>query len=193
MTAATNRALTMTLERFATPIGRLTLVVDEAERTRAVDWVDHEDRFRRLLRLHYGAEGVRLAERPSASPARRALEAYFEGDLVALDGLDVATAGTEFQRKVWKALRVIPVGRTCSYATLAGAIGRPTAVRAVGLANGSNPVGIVVPCHRVIGADATLTGYGGGLSRKRWLLEHEGALAPALQPPSLPAAAGSLT
>jgi methylated-DNA-[protein]-cysteine S-methyltransferase len=85
----------------------------------------------------------------------------------------VLTNGTPFQQTVWAALREIPCGQTISYATLARRIGRPSAVRAVGLANGANPVGIVIPCHRVIGANGTLTGYGGGLDRKRWLLSHE--------------------
>jgi len=89
----------------------------------------------------------------------------------------VQTAGTPFQRAVWRALREIPRGATESYSKLAQRIGRPTAVRAVGLANGSNPIGIVVPCHRVIGANGSLTGYGGGMERKRWLLEHERAEA----------------
>ncbi len=93
----------------------------------------------------------------------------------ALSDLATATAGTEFQHSVWDALRRIPVGCTVSYGTLAGWIGRPTATRAVGLANGANPIAVVVPCHRVIGANASLTGYGGGLERKRWLLAHEAA------------------
>jgi methylated-DNA-[protein]-cysteine S-methyltransferase len=105
----------------------------------------------------------------------RALEAYFDGELSALDGLPVVMQGTEFQRAVWRTLRTIPCGRTMSYGELARRIGRPRAVRAVGLANGANPIGIVVPCHRVIGADGTLTGYGGGVDRKRWLLDHESA------------------
>jgi methylated-DNA-[protein]-cysteine S-methyltransferase len=100
---------------------------------------------------------------------------YFAGDLGAIDKLPVKTAGTPFQRAVWNALREIPRGATESYGQLAERIGRPTAVRAVGLANGSNPIGIVVPCHRVIGANGSLTGYGGGMERKRWLLDHEGA------------------
>ena len=83
--------------------------------------------------------------------------------------------GTDFQRSVWDALRTIPAGETLSYAALAERVGRPTAVRAVGLANGTNPIAVIVPCHRVIGSDSSLTGYGGGLDRKRWLLEHEGA------------------
>ena len=90
------------------------------------------------------------------------------------------TNGTEFQRDVWAALRTIPAGQTRTYGELAKQINRPAAVRAVGMTNGANPIGIVVPCHRVIGANGTLTGYAGGLERKRWLLEHEGALAPTL-------------
>jgi methylated-DNA-[protein]-cysteine S-methyltransferase len=91
----------------------------------------------------------------------------------AIDAVDVRTGGTDFQRRVWAALRRIPAGTTTSYGRLAAAIGSPSACRAVGLANGANPIGIVVPCHRVIGADKTLTGYGGGIDRKRWLLDHE--------------------
>jgi methylated-DNA-[protein]-cysteine S-methyltransferase len=90
--------------------------------------------------------------------------------------------GTDFQRAVWKALCTVPCGQTLSYGALARRIGRPKAVRAVGLANGANPIGIVVPCHRVIGADGTLTGYGGGLDRKRWLLAHERAGIVVLEP-----------
>ena len=106
---------------------------------------------------------------------RAALQAWFAGDLRAFDGLSITTGGTEFQRRVWAALRDIPAGETRSYGQLAAAIGQPTAVRAVGLANGANPVGIVTPCHRVIGAGGALTGYAGGVERKRWLLEHERA------------------
>ena len=87
-----------------------------------------------------------------------------------------ATGGTDFQRHVWRALRAIRCGTTVTYGALAQRIGRPAAVRAVGHANGANPISIVVPCHRVIGADRSLTGYGGGIARKRWLLIHEGAL-----------------
>jgi methylated-DNA-[protein]-cysteine S-methyltransferase len=104
---------------------------------------------------------------------RRAVEAYFGGDLTAFDAVVVKTGGTVFQQAVWAALRAIPAGETRSYGQLAAAIGSPRAVRAVGLANGSNPVGVIVPCHRVIGANGTLTGYAGGLERKRWLLAHE--------------------
>jgi methylated-DNA-[protein]-cysteine S-methyltransferase len=102
------------------------------------------------------------------------LEAYFAGDLGALRAIPVATAGTAFQRAVWSALREIPPGTTLGYGALARRIGRPSAIRAVGAANGANPVSVVVPCHRLVGAGGALTGYGGGLARKRWLLAHEG-------------------
>jgi methylated-DNA-[protein]-cysteine S-methyltransferase len=107
-----------------------------------------------------------------------ALAAYFAGDLAAIDGLPLAEAiGTPFQRAVWGALRAIPCGETRSYGEQARAIGRPSAVRAVGLANGANPICIVVPCHRVIGSTGALVGYGGGVERKRWLLAHERSAA----------------
>ena len=154
----------------------IVLLSDAGGRIRALDWDDYEARMQRLLRLHYGVGGVSLSNGGGASAARKALEAYFTGDLTALDSLEVETAGTPFQRAVWSALRRIPAGQTLSYGALAAQIGKPSAVRAVGLANGANPIGVVVPCHRVIGANGDLTGYGGGLARKRWLLEHEGAL-----------------
>jgi methylated-DNA-[protein]-cysteine S-methyltransferase len=102
------------------------------------------------------------------------LHAYFAGQLTQFD-LPLAMDGTPFQRRVWAALREIPYGQTISYGELAHSVGSPGAARAVGLANGRNPVGIIVPCHRVIGADGSMTGYGGGLQRKVWLLEHEAA------------------
>jgi methylated-DNA-[protein]-cysteine S-methyltransferase len=101
---------------------------------------------------------------------------YFKGEIGVLKDLPVATAGTPFQTTVWKALRRIKSGTTISYAELARRIDKPRAVRAAGLANGQNPISIVVPCHRVIGSDGSLTGYGGGLSRKQWLLAHEGVV-----------------
>ncbi len=161
------------LGTLPTPIGTMVLVFDEDATLRALDWSDHEARMRRLLRLHYGtAFSLRDAALPPA--IRDPIAAYFAGDLGAIDGLAVCTNGTAFQREVWAALRHIPAGTTLSYGALAQRLGRTKAVRAVGLANGANPVGLVVPCHRVIGANATLTGYGGGLHRKQWLLAHEG-------------------
>ncbi|HEX7610606.1 MAG TPA: methylated-DNA--[protein]-cysteine S-methyltransferase, partial [Solirubrobacteraceae bacterium] len=100
------------------------------------------------------------------------LAAYFAGTLTEFD-VQLELAGTDFQREVWQALRAIPYGETISYGELAQRVGKPSASRAVGLANGRNPIAIIVPCHRVIGADGSLTGYGGGLARKAWLLEHE--------------------
>jgi len=161
------------LEHIETPTGCVQVVTDHQGRLRAVEWRDHEHRLHELLRRHYGA--VRLCEAPVRSTASRALEAYFAGDTGCLAELPTATNGTGFQRMVWDALRRIPVGQTISYGALAAQLGRPAATRAVGLANGANPISIVVPCHRVIGADGTLTGFGGGLERKRWLLAHESA------------------
>ena len=163
------------LERVATPTGPMLILTDDQHRLRALDWEDHEPRMRRLLARHYGRDGVRARETARPSAARRALEAYFAGELDAVAGLPTATNGTEFQRAVWRALCAIPAAQTVSYGALAAAIGRPSASRAVGLANGSNPIAIVVPCHRVIGSRASLVGYGGGLDRKRWLLAHETA------------------
>ncbi len=169
----TRPTLTLRSDRIKTPTGTMLILVDEDGYLRSVDWEDHQDRMERLLARHYGDTLVR---QPGRTPTvRTAIEAYFSGELEALDALSVRTNGTPFQREVWAGLRTIPVGETLSYSALAQRIGRPSAVRAVGLANGSNPIGVVVPCHRVIGADGTLTGYGGGMERKRWLLQHEGA------------------
>jgi methylated-DNA-[protein]-cysteine S-methyltransferase len=169
--------LPLLIDRIDTPIGELLLVADTAGKLRAIDWTDYEARMVRLLRLHYGQNGFEL--RPARNPhgLRDAITSYFGGDLAVIDKIPVQTAGTPFQRSVWNALRGIPCGSPISYGELADRIGRPTAVRAVGHANGSNPIGIVVPCHRVIGSNGSLTGYGGGLERKRWLLEHEGRCA----------------
>jgi methylated-DNA-[protein]-cysteine S-methyltransferase len=166
--------LALQIERMRSPVGGIFVVTDAHGRLRAVEFEDHEERLHRLLRRYYGAEGFVLGQTRARSDASRSLEAYFAGDFAAIDNLDVETGGTPFQRKVWKALRRIPSGQTMSYGALAARVERPRAVRAVGLANGANPVVIVVPCHRVIGADASLTGYGGGLARKKWLLQHEG-------------------
>jgi methylated-DNA-[protein]-cysteine S-methyltransferase len=168
--------LVFRLERMSTACGGILFATDDDGNLRALDWEDHQTRMHRLLRLHYGAGTVRLESQRSASEVRRSLQAYLAGDLHAIDAVTVKTCGTPFQRAVWGALRTIPAGSTLSYGALATMLGRSTAVRAVGRANGANPVSIVVPCHRLIGTDASLTGYGGGLERKRWLLEHEGVL-----------------
>lgn len=163
----------LTLDRLPTPIGDALLLTDDAGRLRALDWENYEGRMRLLARRHYGDAPLVEGRAPEAVLA--ALRGYFAGDLEALHAVPWRTNGTDFQRRVWSALCDIPVGETLSYAGLAARIGAPKAVRAVGLANGANPVGVVVPCHRVIGANCALTGYGGGLERKRWLLAHEGA------------------
>ncbi|MDB5447129.1 MAG: ogt [Phenylobacterium sp.] len=161
------------LDRLATPIGEALLVHDPAGVLRAFNWTDYEPQMRAWIARRYPA--ARLAEGRAPAEARAAFEAYFAGDPRALEAVRWRASGTAFQLGVWQALCAIPAGETLSYAGLAAKIGRPTAMRAVGLANGANPVALVVPCHRVIGANRTLTGYGGGLHRKRWLLAHEGA------------------
>jgi methylated-DNA-[protein]-cysteine S-methyltransferase len=161
------------LDRLKTPIGEALLVTDADGHLRMLDWSDFESRLQKLLQRQYGT--VELAPGRAPAAMRRALDDYFAGDLGQLRSIEWRTGGTPFQRKVWKALCAIPVGKTTSYGALAAKLGMPWAMRAVGLANGSNPISVVVPCHRVIGSDGSLTGYGGGLPRKHWLLKHEGA------------------
>jgi methylated-DNA-[protein]-cysteine S-methyltransferase len=168
----------LTLDRYTTPIGDLLLATDDAGCLRAVDLRGDEARITGYLRCQYG-KSVRL-EAGSATRVRQALDDYFAGRLNALDDIECQADGTPFQQSVWTALRRIPAGQTLSYGALAAQLGNPKAVRAVGLANGANPIPIVLPCHRVIGSDGSLTGYGGGLERKRWLLAHEGRFSPLL-------------
>jgi methylated-DNA-[protein]-cysteine S-methyltransferase len=168
-------------DSLATPIGQLIYICDSEGVSegqgalRMVDWSDHEARALRLLDIHYGKGGYALTPKRDPFGLTTRLAAYFDGGILAIDDIPTATAGTAFQRDVWRALRAIPAAETISYGQLAQRIGRPRAIRAVGLANGSNPIGVVVPCHRVIGANGSLTGYGGGLHRKEWLLAHERA------------------
>jgi methylated-DNA-[protein]-cysteine S-methyltransferase len=161
------------LECIKTPIGDMLVVADEQERLRALGWADLKARLDRTLAVLYGE--LQLRTRPVSTVIREGLHAYLEGKLDAIDTIPVETGGTDFQRSVWQELRRIPAGTTMSYGDFALRIGRPKAVRAVGHANGSNPICVVVPCHRLLGADGSLTGYGGGLPRKRWLLDHEAA------------------
>jgi methylated-DNA-[protein]-cysteine S-methyltransferase len=167
------------LGSYASPTGDMMLVTDQDGYIRIFEWIDHQDRMDRLLARHYKNQQMDVVQGAAPSSIRNALDAYFNGQITALDDLATATGGTDFQKTVWRALRTIPAGVTCSYGDLAAKIGKPKAVRAVGLANGANPIAIIVPCHRVIGANGSLTGYGGGLSRKQWLLTHERA-SPAL-------------
>lgn len=164
---------TLTLDRLATPIGTALLVTDEHGVLRAFNWTDYEADMLAWIARHYPK--AKLHEGRTPANVRGAFESYFRGEATALEAVPWKASGTPFQLQVWEALCTIPAGETLSYAGLAERIGRPTAVRAVGHANGANPVAVVVPCHRVIGTDGSLTGYGGSLPRKRWLLEHEGA------------------
>lgn len=165
------------VDRTETPIGELLVVADFEDRLRYVYFADGEQRLMHVIARDHGARGFALEPVVDPGGLTSAISAYFAGRLEAIDDLPVAARGTEFQRTVWAALREIPCGTTISYSELARRIGNPSAVRAVGLANGANPVGVVVPCHRVIGANGSLTGYGGGIERKRWLLAHESAPA----------------
>jgi methylated-DNA-[protein]-cysteine S-methyltransferase len=165
------------IDRLQTPIGTALLVTDADGVLRALDWEEFGSRMKELLRLQYGA--VVLNDARSPRDLRAALSAYFKGDLASLKTIKWRVAGTAFQRKVWSALPKIPAGTTSSYGALAARLGMPRAVRAVGHANGSNPISVVVPCHRLIGANGALVKYGGGLERKRWLLEHEGVVLKA--------------
>jgi methylated-DNA-[protein]-cysteine S-methyltransferase len=165
--------LRLLADQFETPIGELMIVADPDGNLRAVEWTDHTHRIQRLLQHHYGRNGFALESAHNPNGLTDVMKSYFAGELASINELPVQTAGTPFQHEVWRALRQIPCGTTISYGKLAERIGRAQAVRAVGLANGANPIGVVVPCHRVIGSDGSLTGYGGGIERKRWLLHHE--------------------
>lgn len=162
--------------RMASPIGPVDMVIADG----ALELLEFRDeeigRIDAFVARRY-PDGL-PPEAPDRSGIADAMAAYFAGDRHAIDDLPARPRGTPFQERVWQALRTIPNGETISYRQLAERIGKPSATRAVGLANGQNPVSVVVPCHRVIGSDGSLTGYGGGLPRKRWLLRHEGALPP---------------
>jgi methylated-DNA-[protein]-cysteine S-methyltransferase len=167
------------LDQIETPIGEMLIVADGEGSLRAAGWADGEEYVYRLLSRRYGANGFVLDRSHNANGLADTIRRYFAGELNAIDSLPVRMEGTAFQREVWNALREISCGTTVSYGKLAKRIGRPAAVRAVGLATGANPIGVVVPCHRVIGADGSLTGYGGGIERKRWLLDHEKRAQPS--------------
>lgn len=164
------------LATLDSPIGQVQLAVAGPALV-ALDFGDPDDRLAPGLRARFGP-ALTLARRRDPLGLAGRVRAWFAGDLAALDGIDVDAGGTPFQRRVWAALRRIAPGETATYGALAAALGRPAASRAVGLACGRNPVALVVPCHRVVGARGDLTGYAGGLARKRWLLDHERASSP---------------
>jgi methylated-DNA-[protein]-cysteine S-methyltransferase len=164
----------MELEMTAltSPLGELTAAWHD-DALCAFGFSEHWPRLERGLRRRFGAFTTR---RGDGARLQARLDAYFAGDLAAFDELALDPGGTAFQRAVWDALRRIPPGATTTYGALAQAIANPAAVRAVGAANGANPIWLMIPCHRAIAAGGALTGYAGGLERKRWLLRHEGAL-----------------
>jgi methylated-DNA-[protein]-cysteine S-methyltransferase len=164
--------MSLFLDRIETPIGTVLVVCDDEARLVALDHADHEDRMRRLLQRRSDRD-VRLEARSDPSGVSERVRAYFGGALDALDSVPLRAGGTAFQHEVWRALREIPAGATTSYGRIAAQLGRSSASRAVGHANGANPIAIAIPCHRVVGAGGALTGYAGGLARKRWLLAHE--------------------
>ena len=159
------------LGMMETPVGTLT-VAAHGERVCLVHFGANDGQVRTTLSAWYPDAAIRDARDPAGAVA--VLNRYFKGDLESLGEIEVELHGTPFQRDVWMALRTVKAGTTKSYAQLASQVGTPAAVRAVGAANGANPVAVVLPCHRIIGSNGSLTGYGGGLDRKRWLLDHEG-------------------
>ncbi|MCB1755955.1 MAG: methylated-DNA--[protein]-cysteine S-methyltransferase [Gammaproteobacteria bacterium] len=160
-------------DEFVSPIGTMVIFSDENALCH-LDFKDCQDRISRLLTRRY--QTFQLAKKANVLNMRDRLAEYFAGNWTAFENLPLETGGTEFQQKVWRQLRKIPRGKTISYAELANAIGQPSAVRAVASANARNPLSIIIPCHRVIGSDGSLTGYAGGVPRKDWLLRHEQAL-----------------
>lgn len=165
-----------TLSHLASPLGPLLAITAADGTVHALDFADCEARLHLLFARHH--PGASLADGQPPPALATALAAYFAGELTALDPLPVARFGSPFQQAAWAALRAIPPGQTHSYGQQAAAMGKAAAARAVGLANGANPIAIIVPCHRVIGSNGALTGYAGGVKRKAWLLAHEGAIRP---------------
>ncbi|HJR59273.1 MAG TPA: methylated-DNA--[protein]-cysteine S-methyltransferase [Vicinamibacterales bacterium] len=153
-----------------TPIDALTLAAKDG-RLCLLHFGAREAPARATLQRWYPGETIERRRDPAG--AATALAKYFSGQFDVLETVEVELNGTPFQQRVWQALRDVHAGRTASYSEIASTIGAPAAVRAVGAANGANPVAVVVPCHRIIGSNGTLTGYGGGLQRKEWLLRHE--------------------
>ncbi|PSJ54938.1 methylated-DNA--[protein]-cysteine S-methyltransferase [Pseudaminobacter soli (ex Li et al. 2025)] len=180
MTAGTQSPLALVLETLDTPLGGFTVVTDRQGWLRAAEFADRRHRLDRSLGLRFAREGFELKEGTTPANISSALRNYFDGDAGAIDRIPVVLDGTDFQNKVWNALRLVEAGRPISYSTLAARIGKPEAVRAVGAANGANPFSVVIPCHRLVGANGALTGYGGGIERKRWLIDHE-ASSPRLR------------
>jgi methylated-DNA-[protein]-cysteine S-methyltransferase len=165
--------IVLELTLLPSPIGPLTVAARDG-RVCALRFGDEQRALTAALKRRDPSLEIVKSRDPGGAATR--LRSYFNGKIDALDDIAVDMEGTAFQQQVWAALRTVKAGRTASYMDIARAIGMPSAVRAVGAANGANPVAVIVPCHRIIGSSGSLTGYGGGLQRKRWLLEHEGVL-----------------
>lgn len=178
----------LTLATLPTPIGDLLVVCDGAALV-AIDYAGYEPRMHALLKRNVGESA--LTRRAISRDIATRLQSYFAGDVTAIDALAIAPVGTEFQQRVWSALRGIPPGTTMTYGAMAARLGLSNSARAVGHANSLNPIAIVVPCHRLIGASGKLTGYAGGLHRKSWLIDHERAHADVSRATSDSAVAGA--
>jgi methylated-DNA-[protein]-cysteine S-methyltransferase len=163
--------MNLLIDRVESEIG-VILVVSDGEALCALDFQDCETRLLQLLEKRYGT--IQIIEQANPQGFSDRLRGYLAGNVASLDPIPVNPGGTVFQQQVWFALRSIPPGTVLTYGELAQRLGKPTACRAVGMANSQNPVAIALPCHRVIGANGKLTGYAGGLQRKYWLLKHEG-------------------
>lgn len=166
-------ALTWNEHIICTPIGELVIWLDQKSILQFIGWQEFRQETMKQLCRFYQVPTITLQKTAQSPTVIDTIKEYFVGNIRAIDTLVVAACGTEFQKKVWQALRAIPAGSTTSYGELAKQIGSPQACRAVGMANNRNPIAIVVPCHRVIGKNNQLTGYAGGLNRKQWLLDHE--------------------
>ncbi|MEX0808877.1 MAG: methylated-DNA--[protein]-cysteine S-methyltransferase [Dongiaceae bacterium] len=177
MAAYDRGPIVLNVLRVDSPIGAIECLFDD-DALVALEFADCAARTRAQLERRLGPIELTAADDRLGIADR--LCRYFAGALNAINGIPVRPGGTPFQQQVWTRLRAIPAGTTTTYGAFAVALGRPQAQRAVGAANGANPISIVVPCHRLIGSGARLTGYGGGLDRKRWLLRHEGAGSDAM-------------
>ncbi len=169
-------------DEIPSAIGILLLVTEDT-RLCALDYAGYEQRMIELLKPRYGDVRLKKSRDPCGFSSR--MRAYLDGEYSALDEIPISTGGTPFQQQVWATLRTIPPGTVMTYSEMAAKLGLPRAFRAVGAANALNPIAIVVPCHRLVGANGSLTGYAGGLERKRWLLEHEGVEVARLNRDSL--------
>ncbi|MEO9336629.1 methylated-DNA--[protein]-cysteine S-methyltransferase [Mesorhizobium sp. SB112] len=165
--------LRLTVDTLATPIGDFLIVADDEGILRAGEFADRDLRLRTMLDRRLGTARYTLLPGHGPAQTRDAMSAYFAGELSAINTIPTKAGGTSFQETVWAELRRLQAGKATTYAALAQRIERTQSPRAVGHANGANPISIIIPCHRLVGASGHLTGYGGGLERKRWLLDHE--------------------